>query len=164
LLYILEQEGKTKMTDKLIHKGWFNIAVAAVWLLTYFASRAALESAGLGQTARIIVALVPAVPFAFFLWLFIRNIGQMDEMERRIQMEAMAFAFPMSIFLLMVLGLLQLAVELSPEDWSYRHVWAFLPFFYFAEDEASGIACGARVVAGRAGRAAWSFAADDQRH
>ena len=47
-------------------------------------------------------------------------------------MEALAFAFPLSIFLLMFLGLLQLAVELSPENWSYRHVWVFLPIFYFA--------------------------------
>jgi len=44
----------------------------------------------------------------------------------------LAFAFPMAILLLMVLGLLQLAIPLSPEDWSYRHVWSFLPLFYFA--------------------------------
>jgi hypothetical protein len=33
---------------------------------------------------------------------------------------------------LMTLGLLQLAVELPVEDWSYRHVWIYLPLFYFA--------------------------------
>ena len=27
----------------------------------------------------------------------------------------------------MTLGLLQLAIDLPPEDWSYRHVWAYLP-------------------------------------
>ena len=33
--------------------------------------------------------------------------------------------------LLMVLGLLQLAVDLSQDDWSYRHLWMLLPLFYF---------------------------------
>ena len=120
------------MKDKLIHKGWFVISIAAVWIFTYFASRGILESADLSSTSRIIVALIPAIPFAAFLWLFITNIGQMDEMERKIQMEAMAFAFPMAVLLLMILALMQLAVPLSPEDWSYRHVWPFLPIFYFA--------------------------------
>lgn len=121
-----------KVKDKLIHKGWFVISVAVVWILTYFVARGVLESADLSSTVRVIVALIPAVPFAAFLWLFITNIGQMDEMERKIQMEAMAFAFPMAVLLLMILGLMQLAIPLSPDDWSYRHVWSFLPIFYFA--------------------------------
>ena len=120
------------MQASILHKGWFNVSIAIVWVVTYFASRMVLETEGLSRSGRIIVALLPAIPFSFFLWLFIRNIARMDEMERRIQMEAMAFAFPMSILLLMILGLLQLAVPLSPDDWSYRHVWSFLPIFYFA--------------------------------
>ncbi len=120
------------MKDKLIHKGWFVISVAAVWILTYFVARGVLETADLSSTGRVVVALIPAIPFAAFLWLFITNIGQMDEMEKKIQMEAMAFAFPMAVLLLMVLALMQLAIPLSPDDWSYRHVWPFLPIFYFA--------------------------------
>jgi hypothetical protein len=118
--------------DKLIHRGWFVISIGAIWILTYFGARGVLESADFSSTARVAVALIPAVPFAVFLWLFIKNIRNSDEMERKIQMEAMAFAFPMAILLPMVLGLLQLAVPLPPEDWSYRHVWSFLPIFYFA--------------------------------
>ncbi len=97
------------MKDKLIHKGWFVISVAAVWILTYFVARGVLETADLSSTARVVVALIPAIPFAAFLWLFITNIGQMDEMEKKIQMEAMAFAFPMAVLLLMILALMQLA-------------------------------------------------------
>ena len=118
--------------SELVNKGWFVISIAVLWILTYFVARGVLEAADLSSTTRIVVALIPAIPFAFFLWLFITNIGQMDEMERKIQLEAMAFAFPMAVLLLMVLGLLQLAMPLSPDDWSYRHVWSFLPIFYFA--------------------------------
>jgi hypothetical protein len=120
------------MQEKLIRKGWFNIAIAAIWIAAYFVSRIVLESVELPKTARIVIAIMPIAPFALFLWLFVRNIGQLDEMQRRIQLEAMAFAFPVTVFLLMVLGLLQLAVELPADDLSYRHVWAFLPMLYFA--------------------------------
>jgi hypothetical protein len=27
--------------------------------------------------------------------------------------------------------LLELAIGLDPKDWSYRHVWIYLPLFYF---------------------------------
>jgi hypothetical protein len=32
----------------------------------------------------------------------------------------------------MALALLERAVPLSPQDWSYRHVWFLLPLLYFA--------------------------------
>ena len=40
-------------------------------------------------------------------------------------------AYPLAILLLVTLGFLQLAIDLPAEDWSYRHVWALLPCFYF---------------------------------
>jgi len=36
------------------------------------------------------------------------------------------------VLLLMTLGLMELAVTLNPDDWSYRHVWAMLPMLYLA--------------------------------
>jgi hypothetical protein len=35
-------------------------------------------------------------------------------------------AFPLSLLLVMTLGLLQIAVPLPPGDWSYRHLWPLL--------------------------------------
>jgi hypothetical protein len=55
----------------------------------------------------------------------------LDEMQRRIHLEALAIAYPLATLLLMTLGLLQRAVELPFEDWSYAHVWIYLPIFYF---------------------------------
>ena len=46
-------------------------------------------------------------------------------------LEALAIAYPLAILMLVTLGFLQLAIDLSPEDWSYRHIWAFLPALYF---------------------------------
>lgn len=37
----------------------------------------------------------------------------------------------LEVLLLMTLGLLQRAITLPFEDWSYAHVWIYLPIFYF---------------------------------
>jgi hypothetical protein len=102
-----------------------------VFILAYFAARGFLEMGGVPDAARVVAALVPVSPFAWMLWEIVRGIRAMDELEQRIQLEALALAFPLALILLMTLGLLEIAVSLPPEDLSYRHVWAMLPAFYF---------------------------------
>ncbi len=103
-----------------------------IWMVSYFGARAALEWSFGPQTGsgRLTVALIPIVPFVAFIWKFIGSMREADELERRIQLEALAIAFPLAMVLLMVLALVQLAVPLNPDDWSYRHVWYFLPIFW----------------------------------
>lgn len=88
-------------------------------------TRSLLESEQLSQGWRILVAFAPLVPFAFFLILTLTGSRALDELQRRIQLEALAIAFPLAILFFMMLGLLELATPLSPQDWSY------LPLFYF---------------------------------
>jgi hypothetical protein len=100
------------------------------WFLAFFAARGVLEQPDLSQAIRTLAALVPVPLFATFLWQFIRGLREADELERRIHLEALAVAFPLAILLLQTLGLLQRAVDLKFEDWSYMHVWVYLPIFY----------------------------------
>lgn len=81
---------------------------------------------------RVAAALAPLLPFLLFFGALLFGMRDMDELHRKVQMGALAIAFPLAVVLLMVLGLLELAIDLSPDDWSYRHVWMFLPLFYFA--------------------------------
>jgi hypothetical protein len=108
------------------------LAWGIVWLISYFGARALLEWMGPPHAnwARLGVALVPLVPFVAFLWKFIGSMREADELERRIQLEALAIAYPLAIVLIMLLALVQLAMPLNPDDWSYRHVWPFLPIFW----------------------------------
>jgi hypothetical protein len=101
-----------------------------VWGTLYVLSRGILELETLGWWTRLIVAIVPVPVFAWVLWSVSKGIAKMDELERRIQLEALAFAFPLTLLLLMTLGLLELAIGLNPDDWSYRHVWPFVFLFY----------------------------------
>ncbi len=112
-------------------------AVSAVaWVITYFAARFLLDTDGSsvverGSAASLALAIAPIAPFAAMLWFLIRGIAGTDELERRVHLEALVVAFPLSMLLLMVLGLLDLAIELDPANWSYRHLWPIMAMFWF---------------------------------
>jgi hypothetical protein len=115
-----------------VDRSWFVLgAVFTFWLVAYFLARGFLKQAEAETWLRVTVALLPVPAFVLFLVTFVRNVRSLDEMQRRIHLEALAIAYPLATLLLMTLGLLQRAVELPFEDWSYAHVWIYLPIFYF---------------------------------
>lgn len=104
---------------------------AGVWLIAYFIARGILESDSLQAWQRVTVALLPVPLFGAFLWSYIHVVRSMDELERKIHLEALGVAFCLGLLLLTTLALMQRAVNLSFEDWSYAHVWFYLPLVYF---------------------------------
>jgi hypothetical protein len=116
---------------RILNGRWTGAISAATWILTYFFARALIENNQLSQGIRLVAALVPIIPFAIFLMSILVGIRDLDELHRRVHLEALAIAFPLTMLLLMLLGLVELVIPLSPDDWSYRHVWQFLPVFYF---------------------------------
>jgi len=110
---------------------WASILPFVAFGLFYFAARAVLEAANLDTRLKVVVALLPIPVFAWLLVSIMSGIRSMDELHRRVHLEALAVAFPLTLLLLMTLGLLELAIELSPDDWSYRHIWPMVWAFYF---------------------------------
>ncbi|HWP70898.1 MAG TPA: hypothetical protein VNM36_07360 [Gemmatimonadaceae bacterium] len=102
------------------------------WFVAWIGARVVLESQSVPTWARVVAALAPAPLGAAALLTIVRGARELDELEQRIQLEALAIAFVLAVLLLMTLGLMELAVTLNPDDWSYRHVWAMLPMLYFA--------------------------------
>ena len=133
-----------KRLDRVVHKATEagpvaarhatrSVGLGAVLLIVlYFGARMLLELPNLPTALRIAIALVPLPPFLWVLLAFIRDVRQADELEQRIQLEALAVAFPLTLVLIVTLALLQIAVPLSPDDWSYRHIWPLLYVFYLA--------------------------------
>ena len=101
-----------------------------LWLVLYFGARGLLESDSLQPWQRVASALAPIPIAAVTLVSIVRGARQLDELELRIQLEALAIAYPLAIVLIMLLALVQLAMPLNPDDWSYRHIWPFLPMFW----------------------------------
>jgi hypothetical protein len=113
--------------------GYAVLGLLLTWLVLYFAARFYLETnMHLASGVRLTIALIPTPVFILFVWTFVRGIRTADELERRIQLEALAVAFPLGLVLLTTLGLVQRAVELNFQDWSYNHVWPMFAFFYIA--------------------------------
>lgn len=109
--------------------GW---GLTALWIVTFLGARAVLdESVQLPPWVKVAAALIPIVPTALVLWFVVSALRGLDELHRRVHLEALAVAYPLAILLLVTLGFLQLAIDLPAEDWSYRHIWVFLPCFYF---------------------------------
>lgn len=103
-----------------------------LWATTYFAVRVWLEG-NPGEPAgavRVAVALLP-LPFFFVLLLgLIIELRRMDEMHRRIQFEALAVAFPVTLVFVMTLALVEVARPLDPANFGFRHIWPFLVLAY----------------------------------
>ena len=102
-----------------------------LWASVYLLSRGLLELAIPSAPLRVAIALLPTPFFIYYLWTWMKGVSEMDELQRRIELEALGFAFPAAVVFLMTIGLLDLAVTLNPDDWSLHHVWLMLPLFYY---------------------------------
>ena len=107
------------------------LSSALLFAVLYITAFLAAEVTAIPRGVRIGIAILPVPAFGFFLLEWIRGIRRLDELERKIQLEALAVAFPLTLMLIMGLGLIQRVTVLNPMDWSYRHIWPFLIAFYF---------------------------------
>ena len=57
---------------------------------------------------RYALAVAPVIPICFALWAFIRALGRMDELQRRIQLNAIGFAFGATAIITFTYGFLEL--------------------------------------------------------
>lgn len=115
------------------------LAFGLLWGASFIGARLLLEQPDLGSAARFVLAFGPSVPFALFLWSAIRAARALDEMQRRVQIEALAFAFGLTALLVATLALLQPAGLATVADFSFVHILPMMFAFYV----------GGRLLAGR---------------
>ena len=102
-----------------------------LWVSVFFLSRGLLELEIAASPARVLIALLPTPFFAWYLWTWMKGVSQMDELQRRIELEALGFAFPSALLVLATLGLLDVAITLNPDDFSLRNTWLMMPLLYY---------------------------------
>ena len=102
-----------------------------LWMSIFFLSRGLLELEIGSSTARVLIALLPTPFFAWYLWTWMKGVSQMDELQRRIELEALGFAFPSALLILATLGLLDVAITLNAADFSVRNTWLIMPILYY---------------------------------
>ena len=67
---------------------------------------------------RYVVAVIPVLPAAVVVYLFIRRLARLDELQRRIQIEAFGFALGATALLTFAYGFLE-GVGLPHLNWTY---------------------------------------------
>jgi hypothetical protein len=96
--------------------------VPAVWLLKHRV---------FGQTASVIIAIVPVITFCIFIYKYIEAFAAMDEVKQREQFEAVVIGFSLTALLMMVLFLLSLCGISNPAWFGYAYLVCYCWLFYF---------------------------------
>lgn len=102
-----------------------------LWISVYMIARGLLNLEIASPPLRAAIALLPIPFFVWYLWTWMKGVASMDELQRRIELEALGFAFPAALVILMTVGLLDLAIALNPNDFSLHHIWLMLPALYY---------------------------------
>ena len=84
----------------------FGLAMAA-YVVVLLVSVEVLQRTSLSTPARALVALAPVVPTLFALLAFVRFLGRMDELQRRIHLEALGFSLGATGILTFAYGFLE---------------------------------------------------------
>lgn len=106
------------------------ILAGVSWMVLYLLALYVLKHAPQGVWYGVPLALLPAPAFAWFVWCVIGELRQADELQRRVNLEGLAFAFPAAMLLVMVLGLLEL-VGAQPEGvFTFQLLWSWFPPLY----------------------------------
>ena len=71
-----------------------------------------------GAPWRYVVAVIPVAPIALFLYLVTRRIARLDELQRRIQTEALGFATGATALITFAYGFLE-GVGMPHLNWTY---------------------------------------------
>ena len=104
---------------------------AILWCLSYVGSLFAIKSLQIPIEASVVLTFISVLAFALFIYKYFRSIVFMDEVQVKIQMEALVLAFALGLLLVMTLGLIDLFLVLNPEDWNYRFLVPIFIAFYF---------------------------------
>ena len=111
---------------------WIGLFVSVLFVLAYLAARLGIKVAEPGSMPALVLALLPVPFFAAFVWAYVRKVRALDELQRRIQLEALALAFPIALLIVFTAGLLDLAGFPGHQNWDLPRLWplVLLPFWF----------------------------------
>lgn len=98
---------------------------------TYLPATWFLKNYEFGQAVVLLIAIIPIVTFAVFIWKLIKSFSVMDEVKQRVQLEAVVIGFSLTAMLMMLLFLLNLGNISSPAWFGYGYVVCYCWAFYF---------------------------------
>jgi len=82
----------TPMSSWVTYKSQIQFAFAVVAFLMVLVGAVTVVEANSGVSWRYYVALVPVLPAGLVIWLFVRALSRLDEIQKRIQVQALGFS------------------------------------------------------------------------
>ena len=104
------------------------VPLGIVTLIVIFGVSEALETSALDPGLRLALALLPVFAWGSMMIVMVAGIRRLDELQRRIQLDALAVAFPSAILLGLLVEYLQKAGFVR--DWTVGDVWPFMFLLY----------------------------------
>lgn len=102
----------------IIYRTQIEIGLALLAYMMFLIGSVTVLRANPDASWRYIVALVPVAPAALVLFLFVRRLGQLDELQKRIQTEAGGFALGGTALLTFTYGFLE-GAGLPHLNWTF---------------------------------------------
>lgn len=108
--------------------------LSVLWALIFAVSFAGcvyfLSKDSVSVPIALLLIAINAVLFGIYAVKFIRSIKLLDEVQIRIQLEAVSIAFALSLLLVMILGMAGEVSDLGLRNISYLYIFPLLFLFY----------------------------------
>ena len=108
-----------------------SLIVPLAFVLAYVAARIVLPRVESSSGLALALALLPVPFLAALLYAYVRSVRELDELGRRIQLEALAIAFPIALVIVFTAGLMHLAGFQGEGNWDLPRLWPFLILPYW---------------------------------
>lgn len=96
-------------------------AIACSWVLRNMQPNAVM---------RVVLAIIPVIPATLYVLFMVKATRTLDELQQRIQLEAVTFAFVASLVGSLTYGMLQKSGFLRAWAWDWEGIWAMLLGFW----------------------------------
>jgi heme/copper-type cytochrome/quinol oxidase subunit 4 len=108
-----------------------SVVFALLHVATYLPATWLLTNRVFSSPVSVIIAVVPIITFSIFILKLIKAFSVMDEVNQRVQLEAVVIGFSLTVMLIMLLFLLSLSNISKPAWFGYGHLVACCWLFYF---------------------------------
>jgi hypothetical protein len=102
----------------ITYRSQIEIGLALLAYMMFLIGSVTVLRANPGASWRYIVAVVPVAPAAMVLFLFVRRLGQLDELQKRIQTEAFGFSLGATALITFAYGFLE-GAGMPHLNWTY---------------------------------------------
>jgi hypothetical protein len=102
----------------IIYRAQIEIGLALLAYMMFLVGSVTILRANPDASWRYVVALVPVAPAALVLFLFGRRLAQLDELQKRIQIEAFGFSLVATALITFAYGFLE-GVGMPHLSWTY---------------------------------------------